>query len=631
MAGKQVVETLLEIAVQMEVDIVLIQEPTTGKGSTARHDGFRWIKGEQQTQAKCWTAINKAAGCKVTEIRGPTDECVNCIQVLEVTREGREKVVLVNVYDQRPQVGQKRLAQQADWEAIMAGGRVVIAGDMNAHSQKWNPRATKRRNATFWEDLIEKHELVIWNSEEGTRAGPGANGTSIIDLTLSTPAITLNWSLLEGEASGSDHEVILWEIIEGGEKGGQSRVVTGWDIAGWSNKGKAEEDRKEAEKKAEQARTTFAQLTRHILINDESTEGEIEEVAIALRSAMTETLERHAKQRRWCTRSKRWWTDELRDLRKILARVRRKRDWEAAREAKRNQRREIRRAKKKCWNTFLQKAKGKEVWAAVRYTTTRLDKTGQALRVEGGPLLEGSEAREKALIKAHFPASPRPGGENEEEKDGGEGYKQVDEALVGELLRKASTTAPEEDRISVDILKVFWEWERHLFVELTRACIRVGYHPAVWKTAKGVVIPKANKPDYSQVRAYRVISLLDVIGKLVERTAAYLIADHLERSKGLHEGQYGCHKRRATVDAVAILMNRTEQAWEKKNMAGTLLMDVQAAFNNTDSQLLRRSMEALGIQQDLIRWTGSFMRNRKVRLVLDGTEGEAYEVDTGIP
>jgi len=33
-----------------------------------------------------------------------------------------------------------------------------------------------------------------------------------------------------------------------------------------------------------------------------------------------------------------------------------------------------------------------------------------------------------------------------------------------------------------------------------------------------------------------VISLLDVIGKLVERTAAYLIADHLERSKGLHEG-----------------------------------------------------------------------------------------------
>jgi len=78
-------------------------------------------------------------------------------------------------------------------------------------------------------------------------------------------------------------------------------------------------------------------------------------------------------------------------------------------------------------------------------------------------------------------------------------------------------------------------------------------------------------------------------------------------------------------------MNRTEQVWERKNIAGTLLMDVQATFNYTDSQLLRKRMEALGIQRDLIRWTGSFMRNRKVRLVVDGTEGEAYEVDTGIP
>jgi len=56
-------------------------------------------------------------------------------------------------------------------------------------------------------------------------------------------------------------------------------------------------------------------------------------------------------------------------------------------------------------------------------------------------------------------------------------------------------------------------------------------------------------------------------------------------------------------------MNRTEQVWERKNIAGTLLMDVQAAFNNTDSQLLRRRIGALDIQQDLIRWIGSFMRN----------------------
>ena len=73
-----------------------------------------------------------------------------------------------------------------------------------------------------------------------------------------------------------------------------------------------------------------------------------------------------------------------------------------------------------------------------------------------------------------------------------------------------------------------------------------------------MVITKPGKPDYKQVRAHRAISLLDSISKLVERTAAHLIADHLERCNRLHDWQYGCRKRRSAVDAVAVLMNVAE-------------------------------------------------------------------------
>jgi len=95
--------------------------------------------------------------------------------------------------------------------------------------------------------------------------------------------------------------------------------------------------------------------------------------------------------------------------------------------------------------------------------------------------------------------------------------------------QKATNSAPGDDRIPAGIVKVFWQWDKQRIVQLARACIRLGYHPKLWKTAKGVVIPKPEKPDYSKVRAYRVISLLDVISKLVERIAAHLIANHLER------------------------------------------------------------------------------------------------------
>ena len=42
-------------------------------------------------------------------------------------------------------------------------------------------------------------------------------------------------------------------------------------------------------------------------------------------------------------------------------------------------------------------------------------------------------------------------------------------------------------------------------------------------------------------------------------------------------------------------------------MAGALFMDVKSAFNNVSKAHLGKRMEALGVEPDLIRWTGSFM------------------------
>lgn len=76
-------------------------------------------------------------------------------------------------------------------------------------------------------------------------------------------------------------------------------------------------------------------------------------------------------------------------------------------------------------------------------------------------------------------------------------------------------------------------------------------------------------------------------------------------------------------------MNRTQRACEAKEMAGALLTDVKSAFNNISKIYLGRRMEALELESDLIRWVQSFMTDREVKLVLDGEEGRATQVDTG--
>jgi len=207
----------------------------------------------------------------------------------------------------------------------------------------------------------------------------------------------------------------------------------------------------------------------------------------------------------------------------------------------------------------------------------------------------------------------------------------VNASLVGSLLKvAANTSAPGDDQISAGIVKVFWQWDEQRITQLVRACIQLGFHPGVWKIARSQVIPKPGKQDYSKVRVYRVISFLNVISKLLKRTTAHLIADHLEWKQGLHKGQFGCQKRRSCVDTVAILMNRTQKTWNKKMLAGALFMDVKAAFNNISKTHLGKRMEERELEADLIRWTMSFMSDQRVKLLLDSETSEENPVDTSV-
>jgi len=149
--GGQVLEAVLDSAVRKNADLVLIQEPREigEKDSTRSHPSFTFIRGADGVQAKCWIAVNRASRCQVTELRNLTTECTNHVQVVEVRMPGGEVVVIANVYDRHSGSERNRPAQRARWGEIARHRKVVIAGDMNAHSKMWNPRTTRPRNNGF--------------------------------------------------------------------------------------------------------------------------------------------------------------------------------------------------------------------------------------------------------------------------------------------------------------------------------------------------------------------------------------------------------------------------------------------------------------------------------------------------
>ena len=63
---------------------------------------------------------------------------------------------------------------------------------------------------------------------------------------------------------------------------------------------------------------------------------------------------------------------------------------------------------------------------------------------------------------------------------------------------------------------------------LFNVCVKLGYHPEVFKRANTIVLRKPRKNDYTDLKAYRLIALLDTIGKALKSVMAKKLIDVAE-------------------------------------------------------------------------------------------------------
>ena len=145
---------------------------------------------------------------------------------------------------------------------------------------------------------------------------------------------------------------------------------------------------------------------------------------------------------------------------------------------------------------------------------------------------------------------------------GGSAYKAMDQLLVGRILAGCSNrSAPGEDRMGAEIVKLLWEWDPERVTNLARLCVQVGTHPESWKTAKGSSY--RNQGSLTTVRCGPIGSSpcsthWASLSRRQRPTSS-------QTSWSAGEGQYGCRRRRSCVDAVAVLISDPQQAWSQKH------------------------------------------------------------------
>ena len=128
-------------------------------------------------------------------------------------------------------------------------------------------------------------------------------------------------------------------------------------------------------------------------------------------------------------------------------------------------------------------------------------------------------------------------------------------AFIAQSAQKAS----EPNKINFGILRMIWDGEAKQMTQMVQQVIRLGYHPQKWKRARGILLEKGGKRDLTLVKSYRIISLLNCMGKFVEKVVAEQLSQFSENFLKLHQGQTRARKERCTIDAVASLIHKVEQ------------------------------------------------------------------------
>uniref|UniRef100_A0A9Q8PJT4 RNA-directed DNA polymerase from transposon X-element n=1 Tax=Passalora fulva TaxID=5499 RepID=A0A9Q8PJT4_PASFU len=128
-----------------------------------------------------------------------------------------------------------------------------------------------------------------------------------------------------------------------------------------------------------------------------------------------------------------------------------------------------------------------------------------------------------------------------------------------------------------------------------------GHCPKHFKESLTVVLRKPQKEDYTKLKAYRPIALLNTLGKLLEKIIAERLTNLAEEHGILPEEQMGGRKQRVTLTAVELITEQIKTLWHfGNNKAATLLLlDISGAFDNVSHQRLIHILK----QKAIPNWT----------------------------
>ncbi|KJZ69825.1 hypothetical protein HIM_10778 [Hirsutella minnesotensis 3608] len=295
----------------------------------------------------------------------------------------------------------------------------------------------------------------------------------------------------------------------------------------------------------------------------------------------------------------------------------------------------IRRQRKSHWEDFL--AEDINIWKAAKYLEPGRDAMSDKvppLKKGDGTMTRNRAEQAEQLLDTFFP--PLPARIEEEGVRPQRRTVAMPALTLEEIEVKIMVAKPWKaagtDGLPAMVWRQLWPVVKHRVLALFRASLRDGVVPHQWRTAKIIPLKKPEKGDYTEAKAWRPISLLSTLGKVLEAVVAERISYVVEAYGLLPANHFGARKRRSAEQALLLLQEQIYKAWRARKVLSLISFDVKGAYNGVCKERLLQRMKARGLPDQVVRWVDAFCSDRTATIVVNGHTSELRDLpQAGLP
>uniref|UniRef100_A0A1W7R9Y4 Polyprotein n=1 Tax=Hadrurus spadix TaxID=141984 RepID=A0A1W7R9Y4_9SCOR len=503
------------------------------------------------------------------------------------------------------------------------GRNLIMAGDSNTHSTLWFADDYSDDRSEAFTDLIMANDLYVVNEPENLSTFETTHGESNIDITITNGsgcAKITNWQVLETD-SISDHRYIRFDL-------NHDEISTPRSLHFDCNRAKWKKFEKYLQDNVP---------SPLLAVNRNLAESYITLFLNTINKACHDFIPR----KRTTRHAVPWWNPNLTRLRKETNRYRRnyQRCHINPDRAEKRQRyldkqgeykQMLKETRIKSWKEFCSSCSG-DPWGLL-YKMSRnklkVPMIFQAAQNEDTNITDLDSTVENLLDSYLTEDSIDNVWQKAIRREVEAPYASHKEVpftiheLNQVILELKPGKAPGPDYITSDIVQHLWKSIPSDLLFLYNVCLEFGIFPTPWKKARIILIPKASGSHQESATKYRPISLLSVLGKVLDKLMTRRLSYWINFKRGISQYQFGFMAQTSAEDALERVITIIQELRQNHKYVTVISLDIQGAFDNAWWPLILHHLRTLQCSLNLYTLVTDFFTNRKAFLCAGGRNHE---------